>query len=632
MASKLEFTMEVEQDMDETSKRAHEFTSRRKRMCRVRLGNESVTQYIARVNAEGMLDEILLQGDVEDQHYYIERLSANGLLAMATERKEGEDAVDYAARMRDRGLFDVVTRRWHGELDVEYFSRIARAGLLVSSFAAKEDESQKMHAARLRGCGVLVSLLQHAQGKSDDEVEAFLDTLGLREVYVRWEAEKRKQSPSTEAANALFRRWQDVTLGRDEAEVHAELDEEADDGTVAGAALKGTMQLSRGGMAWRRAHQVIDPVKLHELLQLENLCITAALQTISTKRNSLVQEPDLTTVHEAEDDEPEAEAASSAHTVVPSEGIRASTKPKPKKKKPKIRAIQHKDNTTGDAEPRLNSDLDGRAQAEDGGQVQGPLDMQIDVEETEDQMLAHEFDDDPTPDADEKEDGMHAKKPPRRKLPPPVSYEAAEQREIMLLNLNKRSSKKTLPSLQQEMYQLKVGELENMIPEPATPMTAGITSPVIQYLNGIVGISNGKLDQYRKVFDHQCEEGATELSLDQLTRGMSIVNHNLPTDNTIDYCLTVLDVVNEALQEKAPYDFKLFSVVCRLAERMTYMQGPVANKVEALMFNGAEELLKFQVIKARSLFYLGASEAAHGTLSFDDFRAVCVCGTCSFSK
>ena len=48
--------------------------------------------------------------------------------------------------------------------------------------------------------------------------------------------------------------------------------------------------------------------------------------------------------------------------------------------------------------------------------------------------------------------------------------------------------------------------------------------------------------------------------------------------------------------------------------------------MEAIRFNGAKELLKFQVIKARSLFYLGASEAAHGSLSFDDFEAVCISG------
>ena len=58
------------------------------------------------------------------------------------------------------------------------------------------------------------------------------------------------------------------------------------------------------------------------------------------------------------------------------------------------------------------------------------------------------------------------------------------------------------------------------------------------------------------------------LTLDQLCEGLKQVNHDLISDNMVEYCLHVLDIVNDAHSHTIQNDLKLFSTVARLAERM----------------------------------------------------------------
>lgn len=175
---------------------------------------------------------------------------------------------------------------------------------------------------------------------------------------------------------------------------------------------------------------------------------------------------------------------------------------------------------------------------------------------------------------------VEMKKKFRKKMPAALTQAELQAREMAEGQAKQRTGRRSLvrghgsvdEDLEMVMYKRKMDELALFTEEEkdiqGTPMTPGISPSVAMYMAETVVISESALARYRRVFDVVKSEDALELSLEQLCDGLKQVNHALLSDKMVDYCLYVLDVVNDAQEYEVPRDFKLFSTVARLAERM----------------------------------------------------------------
>ena len=139
------------------------------------------------------------------------------------------------------------------------------------------------------------------------------------------------------------------------------------------------------------------------------------------------------------------------------------------------------------------------------------------------------------------------------------------------------AKKDTHGDFELEMYQLDVGkstaarddeEYEEARRASLAYKMAPPRMSVLGYMAEVVTISETTKERYNRVFESVVSPGADVLTLDQLCEGLKQVNHDLISDKMVEYCLNVLDIVQDTSAYAVKNDFKLFTTVARLAERM----------------------------------------------------------------
>eukprot|EP00049_Salpingoeca_infusionum_P000236 m.38269 g.38269 ORF g.38269 m.38269 type:complete len:1062 (-) comp10185_c0_seq1:689-3874(-) len=124
-----------------------------------------------------------------------------------------------------------------------------------------------------------------------------------------------------------------------------------------------------------------------------------------------------------------------------------------------------------------------------------------------------------------------------------------------------------------------------------------------------------KLKQYKAVFKAADRDQDSRLDLTELGAALRTVNHNLMTPKELEFVLRVLDIVYLAdgpQRLKHKLDFRLFSVVAALSERVSQLDGKLKHMINHLDYDALESKLK----TAKDLFYCN-DVSQSGTIELD---------------
>ena len=73
-------------------------------------------------------------------------------------------------------------------------------------------------------------------------------------------------------------------------------------------------------------------------------------------------------------------------------------------------------------------------------------------------------------------------------------------------------------------------------------------------------------------------------------QGLRAVNNSMISDNAIEYCMLALDLLQDTMQQVVPYDFRLFSTLASLSERIIAVATAVTPFIEKMDFKNAVAL------------------------------------------
>ena len=115
-----------------------------------------------------------------------------------------------------------------------------------------------------------------------------------------------------------------------------------------------------------------------------------------------------------------------------------------------------------------------------------------------------------------------------------------------------------------------------------------------------------KLKMYEYVWCTRCQYGLDQhVSAAQFKVGLQKLHKELITDSQWEFCMRALDIVHDASHHECPYNFRMFSTLAMLYERVASLEHILEGKIDEIDFANGKGL-EHKLLESRKLFYLGA--------------------------